>query len=123
MARARIYETAAEAVADVALGLMIDLMRGITRGDRYIRAGGWEKELAAPGRDLRRKRCGIVGLGRIGQAIAKRLQAKGDRIVPIVRSASHAQAIGAELKQSYFKQAVANCNSAKVKQTDLFAAE
>jgi hypothetical protein len=33
------------------------------------------------------------------------------------------KAIGAELKQSYFKQAVANCNSAKVKQTDLFAAE
>jgi len=33
------------------------------------------------------------------------------------------KAIGAELKQSYFKQAVANLNSAKVKQTDLFAAE
>lgn len=66
-----------EAVADVALGLMIDLMRGITRGDRHIRAGGWEKELMAPGRDLRQKRCGIIGMGRIGQFIATRVEAFG----------------------------------------------
>lgn len=66
-----------EAVADVALGLMIDVMRGITRGDRYIRAGGWEKELGLPGRDLRNKRCGIVGLGRIGQFVATRIEAFG----------------------------------------------
>lgn len=66
-----------EAVADVALGLMIDLMRGITRGDRFIRSGGWEKDLAPPGRDLRRKKCGIVGLGRIGQFVATRVEAFG----------------------------------------------
>lgn len=66
-----------EAVADVALGLMIDLMRGITRGDRFIRVGGWEKDLAPPGRDLRRKKCGIVGLGRIGQFVATRVAAFG----------------------------------------------
>lgn len=66
-----------EAVADIALGLMIDVMRGITRGDRFIRAGGWEKDLALPGRDLRQKKCGIVGLGRIGQYVATRIEAFG----------------------------------------------
>jgi hydroxypyruvate reductase len=66
-----------EAVADLALGLMIDVMRGVTRGDRFIRAGLWEKELARPGYEVRGKRCGIVGLGRIGQFVATRVQAFG----------------------------------------------
>lgn len=66
-----------EAVADLALGLMIDVMRGVTRGDRFIRAGLWEKELARPGYEVRKKSCGIVGLGRIGQFVATRVQAFG----------------------------------------------
>lgn len=61
-----------ESVADLALGLMIDVMRRIAAGDRFIRAGGWEKELARPGNEVRGKRCGIVGFGRIGQGVAKR---------------------------------------------------
>lgn len=66
-----------EAVADLALGLMVDVMRGITRGDRFIRAGLWEKELVRPGYEVRQKKCGIVGMGRIGQFIATRVQAFG----------------------------------------------
>jgi lactate dehydrogenase-like 2-hydroxyacid dehydrogenase len=66
-----------EAVADLALGLLIDVMRGVTRGDRFIRAGLWEKELARPGREVRGKRCGIVGMGNIGQFVATRVQAFG----------------------------------------------
>ena len=69
-----------EAVADLALGLMIDVMRGVTRGDRFIRAGLWEKELARPGYEVRGKQCGIVGLGRIGQFVATRVQAFGMRV-------------------------------------------
>ncbi len=61
-----------ESVADLALGLMIDVMRRIGAGDRFIRAGRWEKELARPGNEVRGKRCGIVGFGRIGQGVAKR---------------------------------------------------
>jgi len=64
-----------ESVADLALGLMIDVMRRIAAGDRFIRAGRWEKELARPGTEVRGKRCGIVGFGRIGQGVAKRAQA------------------------------------------------
>jgi lactate dehydrogenase-like 2-hydroxyacid dehydrogenase len=66
-----------EAVADLAIGLMVDVMRGVTRGDRFIRAGLWEKEIARPGHEVRRKRCGIVGLGRIGQFVATRVAAFG----------------------------------------------
>jgi lactate dehydrogenase-like 2-hydroxyacid dehydrogenase len=66
-----------EAVADLALGLMIDVMRGVTRGDRFIRAGLWQKELARPGYEVRGKKCGIVGLGSIGQFVATRVQAFG----------------------------------------------
>jgi hydroxypyruvate reductase len=64
-----------ESVADLALGLMIDVMRRIGAGDRFIRAGRWEKELARPGNEVRGKRCGIVGFGRIGQGVAKRAAA------------------------------------------------
>ena len=73
----RTPDTITEAVADLALGLMIDVMRGITRGDRFIRAGLWEKELAQPGYEVRQKKCGIVGMGRIGQFVATRVQAFG----------------------------------------------
>ena len=61
-----------ESVADLALGLMIDVMRRIAAGDRFIRAGGWEKGLARPGSEVRNKRCGIIGFGAIGQGVAKR---------------------------------------------------
>ncbi len=71
----RTPDTITESVADLALGLMIDVMRRIAAGDRFIRAGRWEKELARPGNEVRSKRCGIVGFGRIGQGVAKRAQA------------------------------------------------
>jgi hydroxypyruvate reductase len=64
-----------ESVADLALGLMLDVMRRIASGDRFIRAGGWEKGLARPGNEVRNKRCGIVGYGAIGQGVARRAAA------------------------------------------------
>jgi lactate dehydrogenase-like 2-hydroxyacid dehydrogenase len=71
----RTPDTITETVADLALGLMIDVMRRIAASDRFIRAGRWEKELARPGNEVRGKRCGIVGFGRIGQGVARRAQA------------------------------------------------
>ncbi len=61
-----------ESVADLALGLMLDVMRRIAAGDRFIRAGRWEKNLARPGHEVRGKRCGIIGFGAIGRGVAKR---------------------------------------------------
>lgn len=64
-------------VADLALGLMLALMRGICSCDRFVRAGRWLEESPPVGREVRGKRCGILGLGRIGREIAARAQAFG----------------------------------------------
>lgn len=64
-------------VADLALGLVIAVMRRIAEGDRFVRAGKWPQGPLPAGRDLGGKTCGIVGLGRIGREIATRVQACG----------------------------------------------
>ncbi|MBI4293974.1 MAG: 2-hydroxyacid dehydrogenase [Betaproteobacteria bacterium] len=61
-----------ECVADLAIGLIIALARRLCEGDRYVRAGGWLKSPLPPAQKVSRKRLGIVGLGRIGHAIARR---------------------------------------------------
>jgi lactate dehydrogenase-like 2-hydroxyacid dehydrogenase len=64
-------------VADLALGLVISLLRELPAADRFVRDGKW---LAAPmplARKVSGRRFGIVGLGRIGRAIAARLAVLG----------------------------------------------
>jgi hydroxypyruvate reductase len=68
-------------VADLAIGLLIDVARRISRGDRFVRAGGWLKGGLEFGTALKGKKVGIVGLGRIGQATAKRAEAFGMEIL------------------------------------------
>jgi hydroxypyruvate reductase len=68
-------------VADLAIGLLIDVARRISRGDRFVRAGGWLKGGLEFGIALKGKKVGIVGLGRIGQATAKRAEAFGMEIL------------------------------------------
>ncbi|TZG26126.1 2-hydroxyacid dehydrogenase [Sphingomonas montanisoli] len=60
-------------VADLAIGLMIALYRNIPRDDALVRSGRWASEgMPTLSRRLTGQRIGILGLGRIGQAIAKR---------------------------------------------------
>ncbi|MBU2146650.1 MAG: 2-hydroxyacid dehydrogenase [Alphaproteobacteria bacterium] len=68
-----------EEVADTALGLLINTVRELPLAEAYLRAGRWEREGAYPltGATLRGRRAGIFGMGRIGQAIARRLEAFG----------------------------------------------
>ena len=61
-----------EDVADAAIGLMYGAARLVAEADRFVRAGRWGKERMRPGISLHRKTAGIVGMGRIGQAIARR---------------------------------------------------
>jgi lactate dehydrogenase-like 2-hydroxyacid dehydrogenase len=63
-----------DSVADTAVGLMLATMRGFGAADRYVRAGRWPVEGPFPlTRDVSGTQVGILGLGRIGLAIASRL--------------------------------------------------
>lgn len=65
-----------DCVADTAVGLVIDVMRGLTAADRFVRRGEWAQGRAFPlARRVSGARVGILGLGRIGEAIARRLGA------------------------------------------------
>ncbi len=67
-------------VADLALALILDSQRRISRGDRYVRAGNWLKGGMELGAALTGRKLGIVGLGRIGLATARRAEACGMKI-------------------------------------------
>jgi lactate dehydrogenase-like 2-hydroxyacid dehydrogenase len=65
-------------VADLAVTLLLSTTRRIPALDHYVRSGSWERKAPlAPARSLRGKSAGIYGYGRIGRAIAQRLQAFG----------------------------------------------
>lgn len=62
-------------VADLALGLIIATLRGIPSADHYVRAGHWGSQPLPLARRVSGQRVGILGLGQIGEAIARRLTA------------------------------------------------
>lgn len=66
--------------ADIALALMLAAERRIAEGDRFVRAGRWLSGNLPFGRSLNRRRLGILGLGRIGRAIAARAEPFGMEI-------------------------------------------
>ena len=71
-----------EEVADTAVGLLLCTVREFPQAERYLRAGKWlEKGYPLSKATLRNRTVGIVGMGAIGQAIARRLDAFG---VPVV---------------------------------------
>ncbi|PZA11079.1 2-hydroxyacid dehydrogenase [Rhodopseudomonas palustris] len=71
-----------EEVADTALGLLIATLREFIRADKYVRAGLWQtQDYPLSTGSLRDRKVGMIGMGRIGQAIARRLDAS---LVPVV---------------------------------------
>jgi lactate dehydrogenase-like 2-hydroxyacid dehydrogenase len=64
-------------VADLAMGLVVAVMRRICESDRFVRSGQWRTRTMAMGRELGGKTCGIVGLGAIGRQVAKLAEAFG----------------------------------------------
>ena len=67
-------------VADVAVGLVLMTGRGFARADRFVRAGEWEKRGPSSPPSSAARRVGILGLGRIGKAIAERVSAMGMKV-------------------------------------------
>ncbi len=71
-----------EEVADTALGLLLCTVREFPQAERYLRAGKWPQgHYPLTKATLRNRTVGVVGMGRIGKAIARRLEAFG---VPVV---------------------------------------
>jgi lactate dehydrogenase-like 2-hydroxyacid dehydrogenase len=63
-----------DCVADTAMGLVLNVARHFTNADRYVKEGQWPTGKFALGTKVSGKRLGILGLGRIGRAIAKRAE-------------------------------------------------
>jgi lactate dehydrogenase-like 2-hydroxyacid dehydrogenase len=73
-------------VADLAMGLVLSVGRSIPQADQFVRAGRWPGGPMALGRKVSGARMGIVGLGRIGKAIAQRARGFGMSIAYTARS-------------------------------------
>jgi glyoxylate reductase len=72
-----------DATADIAMGLILDVTRRISEGDRLVRSGAdwaWAFDFMW-GQSLSGKRLGIIGYGRIGEALATRARAFGMEIL------------------------------------------
>ena len=74
-------------VADLAIGLMLSAARQLPAADRYVREGFWPAGAMPLARKMSGARLGLVGMGRIGQAIAQRALAFGMSVAYTARSA------------------------------------
>lgn len=70
-----------EEVADLAIALLLATVRRVPQGDRYVREGKWLKGQMALTESIQGKTLGVIGIGRIGRAIARRAEAFNLRIV------------------------------------------
>lgn len=100
-------EAPTRAVAELTISLILDLLRGVSRHDRMVRNGVWKKE---PGYLLCGKKVGIIGLGRIGRAVAVLLAGMGARVsgTDLYPDRAWAAANGIELKD--FSRILKECD-------------
>lgn len=89
-----------EEVADLALALLLAAVRQIPYGDRFVREGRWLGGSMPLTRSLQGRRVGIVGLGRIGQSIARRCAAFNTTI------GWHGPRAKSEVEWQYFPEVV-----------------
>jgi lactate dehydrogenase-like 2-hydroxyacid dehydrogenase len=90
-------EVLTEEVADTALALLLNTVREFPQAERYLRAGKWlQKAYPLTKATLRNRTVGILGMGAIGQAIARRLDAFG---VPVVY---HARKLRPEVSYRHY---------------------
>jgi lactate dehydrogenase-like 2-hydroxyacid dehydrogenase len=90
-----------EEVADLTLGLLLATVRRLPQADRYLRDGRWPTGAFPLSPTLRGRRVGILGLGAIGKAVARRLEAFG------VTIAYHGRSQQADVTYACFDSPVA----------------
>ena len=69
-----------DAVAELCIGLLFSLLRRLPQADAFVRSGAWKEGAFPLTTTLAGKHVGIVGLGRIGKGIARRLEPFGAQI-------------------------------------------
>jgi lactate dehydrogenase-like 2-hydroxyacid dehydrogenase len=97
-----------EEVADTALGLLLCTVRQLPQADRFVRSGQWAKKEFPHTSTLRDRIVGIVGLGRIGKVIARRLDASA---VPVVY---HGRSPQSDVAYRYYADLVAMARDVNV---------
>lgn len=88
-------------VADLAIGLMLAISRQLVRADHHVRSGAWANGPLELGRKMSGARLGLVGIGRIGQGIARRAAAFDMQVAYTARNARP------QLPYTYFPDAAA----------------
>ena len=72
------------AVAELALGFLLSCARGIAPATHDLREQKWDKKGYSKGIELEGKVCGIIGYGRIGQCLGRKVQALGMHVLSVV---------------------------------------
>ncbi|MDF8332997.1 2-hydroxyacid dehydrogenase [Novosphingobium cyanobacteriorum] len=90
-----------EEVADLAMGLLLATLRRLPQADRFVREGRWPQGAFPLSPSLRGRKVGILGLGGIGKAIARRLDAS------LVKVTYHGRTRLAGVPYEYFATPVA----------------
>jgi len=88
-------------VADLAMALVLAISRQLVRADHYVRSGAWSQGPMELGRKVAGARLGLVGIGRIGQGIARRAAAFDMQVAYTARNRRP------ELPYAYFPDAAA----------------
>jgi lactate dehydrogenase-like 2-hydroxyacid dehydrogenase len=97
-----------EEVADTAIGLLLSTVRQFPQAERYLRAGKWPQGDYPLSQSLHDRTVGVVGMGRIGKAIARRLDAMK---VPVVY---HTRRPQADLPYRHYPELIAMARDADV---------
>ena len=100
----------AETTADLAFGLLLAAARRLVEADRWLRAGGWTWERrwdpeGFVGRDVHGAKLGVIGLGAIGQAVARRARGFGMRVLGWTRSGRTVEGVEAVSLTGLLEQA------------------
>ncbi|XP_076925280.1 glyoxylate/hydroxypyruvate/pyruvate reductase 2KGR-like isoform X1 [Bidens hawaiensis] len=95
-------------VADLAIGLILATLRRICESDKYVRSGLWKQNDFKLTMKFSGKKVGIVGLGRIGTAIAKRAESFNCSI------SYHSRSKKPELKYKYFPNIIELASNSEI---------
>jgi phosphoglycerate dehydrogenase-like enzyme len=100
-----------ETVAELIIGMAVDALRNVVRADRAVRSGGTSAGIG--GREIRGRKVGIIGLGRIGLMTAKYFQAFGAEVVAYSRSRKE-EAVRSGIRYVALEELLSQCDIVSV---------